>query len=535
MYRMNRILPLISLSIVAVIFAWTLLNVGFTSSPYAIPKSLDSRYIAWAIIAALVLMIWFLPARTRPISKFLVVFWILSTLIAYPFAITNSIFGLNDMEAILIFFRDNQAEDIAKIGGISFLTPIIVSLVILGVLWLSSFYLISRKHRFDRIVFSFGLLFLAISPITQFVKNMLITNEIQVNFDFDTEIKLDITARPDVQKNLIVIYVESLERTYGDIDISSEAYRPIQKMADNAIEAVNIQQTVGTNFSIAGIVASQCGVPLVPQGLSYVIFQKRAEGSLQDFLPSMTCLGDVLNDDGYEVSYLNGASLDRFSKRSFLLGHGYDRVTGLDEIPEERKLGRTNAFGMNDALTFELAREEYDQLVTLDDPFALTILTVSTHGPLGFLDNNCPPVEGASSQIPTAISCTAELLADFIDYTKSKNNGRETEIIVLNDHLAMRNTMEQELKATADTRRNLFFVQNASAPSVIDRAATPFDIFPTILDSLGYELADDQANLGRSMFQSSKNLIERYGPDDLYQLLKGNYALSKFLWRPIVE
>lgn len=530
---MNKIISKISLAIIAFIFVISLVFVGFGSSPHNLSGFFNERRTARIVGIAIIVLIFWLPARSQAVSKWKFLFWVLAVLIAYPFAITKTIFGANELESILIFFRDNQAEDIAVIGGDSFARPILVSVFLLAFLILTSLYLVWRVNKFDTFLAWCAVVLLLVSPITLFLKNSFTDNQLQAEFQIEDEMGIEVIGRPDKKKNLIVVYLESVERTYADIDATKEAYQPILKMAEDSLEATNVNQTVGTTITIAGIIASQCGVPLLPQGLSNIFFKKETEGSLQEFLPSITCLGDILAEDGYDVSYINGASLNRFSKRGFFTTHGYNRVFGLDEAPAERVEGRTNAFGMNDALMFEFIYEEYDRLISKPDPFALNFLTVSTHGPDAFLDTDCPFDETAESQLPLAMECTFKLLEDFIDYTKTKGNGRETEVVIMSDHLAMSNTLKQYLRDGTRERRNLFIIENGGKEMIIERQSTAMDIYPTLLEQMGYQIADSKGNLGRSMFSKKENLIERYGPDDLRLLLKGNHELSNYIWRPL--
>lgn len=530
---MSKIVPKLSTSIVALIFVTTLIFVGFGSSPYIFPMYTNIKQIVLILGLIVAFIIVALPPRSNSVSKLKLLFWVIAVLIAFPFAVTKIIFGANELDAILIFFRDNQAQDITSIGGDSFLAPIITAFVMLLLLVLTSLFLVWRVKKFDSILVFFGILLLAVSPITLFVKNTLVTNQVQADFKFKEEMGIEILERPSEKKNLIILYLESVERTYKDIESTKSVYQPIQRFSESGLEATNMHQTIGTNITIAGIVASQCGVPLLSQGLRNIFFKMETEGSLDQVLPSITCLGDILSEDGYDMSYINGASLNRFSKRGFFTSHGYKQVFGLDEVPVEKTEGRTNVFGMNDALMFEYVYEEYDRLITKDDPFVLSILTVSTHGPDAYLDVNCPMKSPEPSRLPRAMECTFKLVEDFIKYTKSKGNGRDTEIVLMSDHLAMKNTLVDDLRENSALRRNLFAIENDGEQMVLDRNSTMMDIYPTLLEQLGYTIAEGKGNLGRSLFSEKRNLIERYGSVDLAKLLRGNHELSSYIWRPL--
>lgn len=528
---MNLIISRISLVIMTGLFVSGTLYFGIFNSPHQLTGFFNEKIIALILALILFFVVLFLPQKKSPNSKLKIIFWVLVSLITFPLAVTRFIFGTNDIDSIIIFFSDNQAQDIAVIGGDSFSLPITISLVVFALMFLGALFLLARKHFFDTILLVVACLFFVTSPVAIFLKGTLVENELQANFVPEKEMGISITTRPSEQRNLIVIYLESLERTFGALNSTKEAYVPIQTLAQNSIEAVNLQQTFGTSYTIAGIVASQCGVPLLAPGLSKIFFKKGTKESFDTFLPSLTCLGDILAEDGYQMTYLNGASLNHFSKRGFFRTHGYTTLLGSGEVTQEIMNGRENAFGMNDALLFEYVYDEYDRLASQPAPFALNMLTIATHGPDAFLDNDCPKVDNLESQMPAAIACTAEHIDKFIAYVRSKPASRDTDFVILSDHLALPNTLTAEIEAQGDDRRNLFFINTGKNARVIDRAATPMDIYPTILDHLGYELENGQANLGRSMFSKDQNMVERFGSDDLHRLLKGNQTLAQYIWR----
>ncbi len=56
------------------------------------------------------------------------------------------------------------------------------------------------------------------------------------------------------------------------------------------------------------------------------------------------------------------------------------------------------------------------------------------------------------------------------------------------------------------------------------------DVYPTILEVMGYQIADGQANLGISLLSDTTTLVEKIGPKTLSSALKQNQPLQQFLW-----
>src|SRR5690606_6720642 len=89
------------------------------------------------------------------------------------------------------------------------------------------------------------------------------------------------------------------------------------------------KQAPGTNWTIAGITATQCGVPLKTVSL----YGGNDQGErIKAFLPNAVCLGDVLHDAGYHNVYMGGDALSFSGKGKFFQDHHYDEVYGREEL-----------------------------------------------------------------------------------------------------------------------------------------------------------------------------------------------------------
>ena len=70
-------------------------------------------------------------------------------------------------------------------------------------------------------------------------------------------------------KNLIFLYLESVEQLYFDEQLYPQLLPNLSRLRQQAHTYTNLKQVKGTGFTMAGIVASQCGVPLnVDVGIS---------------------------------------------------------------------------------------------------------------------------------------------------------------------------------------------------------------------------------------------------------------------------
>jgi phosphoglycerol transferase len=459
-------------------------------------------------------------------------FWIVTLIISIPFVMTKILFGNNDIEPILVFLRDNQVDDMLTIGIDGFTKSIKTWALLILAIVASSFILTNYKKHFEKILVTFSIGMLAISPLTQYIRTTFLPTAEHRDFVIEDRMYApEILQKPSKQKNVVIVYLESVERSYGQIAEFKPYFSPIQKIADKSLELTNFVQTTGTGYTIAGVVSTQCGIPLLPNGLETVFFRNGLEASMKGFLPSVHCLGDQLSKDSYTLYYMNGASLDKFSKRSFLREHGYSRPFDIASLPDAEKQGRTNVWGLNDGLLFENATKEFDTLAASNAPFVQSILSISTHGPDAFLDNDCAPNPNSTCQIPQAIQCTGELVTKLIKHIKESDVGDDTIVIVLNDHLAFFNSVISYLDEVGADRRNLFMILGNGAPEKVSRQIAPFDIYLTILETLGYKIKDGRANMGVSLSSKNKNLVKELGVATVNRSFKGNQKLAAYLWR----
>ena len=231
---------------------------------------------------------------------------------------------------------------------------------------------------------------------------------------------------------------------------------------------------------------------------------------------------------------MNGSDLEVFSKGEFFRSHGYTRFFGRGTDPAYAADPRMNLWGLNDEVLFEAARKELATLAADGKPFVLSLLTVSTHGPDALLDDSCAFPVTDQSGLPAAINCTGLEIEALINEVTQLGIADTTVIAVMSDHLAMKNTLEPDITAFergGGQRRNFVSLIIPGRPaSIIDRPGTMIDIFPTILDALGYDLHDNRANMGVSLLSASPTLSASMGLDKLNASVDGNFHLQSYLW-----
>lgn len=147
--------------------------------------------------------------------------------------------------------------------------------------------------------------------------------------------------------------------------------------------------------------------------------------------------------------------------------------------------------------------EKIEELSRSGQRFSLFTLTVDTHHPDGFISRSCNrkryDIDGKANQSFSAVGCSQENIAEFINKIKASPWFKDTVIVVSSDHLAMNNTAWKYLNK--QDRNNLFFVLRGDQPQQDTLAVkrNTMDNGATVLDILG---GDNFIGLGRSSLSS---------------------------------
>lgn len=523
----------------ALVFIYPCMVLLFNTTPLAIDfDTLPSRLL---VVFSGLLFCAIVGLAPRQVSgspaRRLITFWIVVFALSLPFALLKMVMGDNQIEPILIFLSGDNLGEVIAVGKGSYALAFGKAIGFFGAFALTLVYLVRRYAGMKHIVNVLCAALIALHPITDYIAGRVLPNELQDGFDPHSNMIEPINlAQPAWPRNLVIIYLESLEATFEHLPETAAGFATLSALRDAAFNADNIYQVEGTRYTTAGIVATQCGVPLIPHGLNNIGFDRYTENSLKSVMPNVVCLGDVLARDGYTVSYMNGASLERYSKRGFLAAHGYTRMFGLESVDESAITGNTNVFGMNDGVLFEHVYTELDTLRQLGKPFLLSILTVGTHGPHGFRDRDCALRGGDADGLAAAIRCTGDSLRELFAYLERTNLADSTLVAVMSDHLVINRTlaftpaMTESMATMRDERRNLFFIRGIE-PRRNSRPAAMIDVYPTLLEALGYELHEHRANLGVSLFGEQPTLVETYGVRGVNKLFLQNIRLAGYLWR----
>jgi len=411
-----------------------------------------------------------------------------------------------------------------------FIMPVIVTVVSCIIISIFIYLLLcyklpetSRHHLYSLLACALIAISLVSSPtITQVSGSTLLTKPVDGS-DFARYYIKQESIIKNPQYNIVYIYGESLERTYFDKTIFPDLLPDLDPLRKTSLDFAGTQQMPATDFTIAGIVASQCGIPLFKPSTF------NDSNVVSSFYPTAICLGDILKKSGYQNWFYQGANLRFADKDKFFKTHGIDNVWGLEESGLQDDFSVQNNWGLYDNIVLDKAWDKFEQLSAAGKPFALFALTVDTHPPKGYISPGCQKnnyvMRGQKVDALSAVLCSQEDIARFVRKIQSSPWGKKTLVVLSSDHLAMPSTAVAVDYLNKQQRKDLFFILGENIKARIDsQVRSTLDNGATVLELLG---GGREIGLGRSSV-STKSLTETI-PDFKNKLFAWGDSIRK-LW-----
>ncbi|MCC3283307.1 sulfatase-like hydrolase/transferase [Arthrobacter caoxuetaonis] len=397
-----------------------------------------------------------------------------------------------------------------------------------------------------RVIATFLVSAVVVGGTTAFVTTVGIADYIKAaNSKYDVGnyyVEPTVTAA-DSKRNLVLIYLESGEQTLADDQLfEKDAFAPLKEVtqeADGWQSIEDFQQYQGGGWTMAGLVSTQCGIPLkgtvFGAGDSAATDAKSVgSGDVDTYLGGVTCLGDILQDQGYTSTFMGGARSSFAAKDTFLSGHGYSQVKGLDDwrAADEPENSFRSDWGLSDERLMANAKEEVDRLHAQSEetgqPFNLSVLTLDTHEPVHIYDYCTVDTE---NKVTSAFACSMTQVAGFVEHMKAQGYLEDTAVVIMGDHLkhmSAGDAFHEQLDHHENrTIFNRIWVPGGTATeprSGVDQLS----MLPTILEAAGLTVQDRQAGLGVSAFaptvpEGSAQAVERDVYAELLESLSPNF------------
>lgn len=341
----------------------------------------------------------------------------------------------------------------------------------------------------------------------------------------------DVVLDSNGQRNLIFIIMESMENSFANVDDGENLIESLVSPQedeyhfshDNSIGGgVDVY---GSGITISAIMSKTTGVPQ--------LLRKRIDLTMLYQTPSIY---DLMKCYGYYNVFVQGTDADFEAERPFVQSHGIDVLYDERVLNEFRdvekgkgslKNGEHKMFeiSITDRSLFDVSKKILDTLA-LKRNFSLSILTVETHFPYGFFNDACeekPENASEKASLKATIKCASKDVRNFVNWVKQQPFYKNTEIVIVGDHLFAGKYLVQEHK---DNRRWIdLFINPEKIPTRLqNRDFSSLDMAPTILESLGFNLRNHRMGFGISLYSKEKTLLESLGLDSLNRNLR---ALEK--------
>lgn len=249
-------------------------------------------------------------------------------------------------------------------------------------------------------------------------------------------------------KNIVIIYLESLEKNYLDNELFDNITPNLNKLKE---EWTFYDYQDNSGWTMGGMYTTQTGMlPLFGlQGNE--IFQNITKTRF----PS---IGSVLNKAEYNQVFINGPDLSYSGMGNFFNQQEYE-CYGNKEL--NKNYPRTG-WGVRDKELFEEAKLKYIELSKKRKPFNLSILTIDTHFPSGLPDNRMENlVKTKEKNMEYCVETTDYLIGNFIEFLKQQPNYKDLAIYILPDHRVMGNETGTPITKKLNKKpRDLFLLTN---------------------------------------------------------------------------
>ena len=338
-------------------------------------------------------------------------------------------------------------------------------------------------------------------------------NQIQIRF-------------PEQKRNLIYIFMESMETTYASKDVGGGLdFNCIPELTQLAMENVNfsgteqlggIYPTDGSTWTMGAMVAQTSGLPLK--------LNLRAENVSEDIEVLPKAIGDILGEQGYRQEIMFGSEGEFAGRKQYFEKHGGYEVLDYKYAAENGWLPSPDYrvwWGYEDEKLFEFAKVRLNELGNGQQPFNFTMLTVDTHFEDGYPCRLCQDLYG--EQYANVMACSSRQLVEFIRWIQQQPFYENTTIVLVGDHL----TMDSDFCANVSPEYqrgvlNIFVNAPVMAVNTKNRIASTMDMFPTTIAALGGEIEGDRLGLGTNLFSGRPTLAEELGMDQLNAEVRKN-------------
>ncbi len=317
---------------------------------------------------------------------------------------------------------------------------------------------------------------------------------------------------PQTKPNVVIFILESFGREYcgvfnkGTKIPDYEGYTPfVDSLAQHSLIFTNAYANGWK--SIHGVSSIIAGIPSFKDAFTSSPYPKQKIESLVSTLKS----------EGYDTSFFHGAPNGSMGFLGFGNILGYDHYYGKTEYNNDADFD--GVWGIWDEPFFQYFNKT---LTEKKQPFMATLFSVSSHEPYKVPAKYEGKFPKGKVNINQCIGYTDFALKRFFNEAKKQPWYKNTIFVLVADH---GNTVayDEYLKEfNRNTVPILFFSPDEKYKGVNDDWAQQIDIYPTLLDMIGYP--KPFRSWGRSLISDKQvpPFVVKYS-QNVYQFMEGNY------------
>lgn len=370
-------------------------------------------------------------------------------------------------------------------------------------------YSFIKKHSIKFALGLFVITFIACSAKLELVDYINIYTESSTLYEDEYVDPRNVEIEfPEKKRNLVYIFLESMETTYYskeeggafDENVIPELYKLAN---ENTTFNNNKGFDVATNASwtLSAMVAQHSATPVtIPIGENDFVTSNK-------FMPGLTSIGDILEKENYHNVLLLGSKAYFGGRQYFFEKHGNYDIHDYDYFYNNGKIDYEVWWGYEDFKLIEFAKEELLELSKKEEPFNLTMLTVDTHHPDGYICKYCE--DKYDKDIKNVFACSSKQIGAFVDWIKEQDFYENTTIVIAGDHHSMSTTIGD---LTEGVDRNVYYtIINPACEKETnkERELSTVDMFPTTIAALGAKIEGNKLGFGVNLFSSVETECEK--------------------------
>jgi phosphoglycerol transferase MdoB-like AlkP superfamily enzyme len=318
------------------------------------------------------------------------------------------------------------------------------------------------------------------------------------------------------QPNVVIIILESMAREYWG-SMNPDTKIPDFKSYTPFLDSLSTSSLIFTNGfangrqSIHALSSILSGIPSFKTAFTSSPYAK------QD-IQSVISIADTL---GYQTSFYHGAANGSMGFLGFCNILGVQKYYGRTEYNNDDDFD--GIWGIWDEPFFQFMNKSLSQQ---KQPFLATLLSLSSHDPFKIPQHYEHQFKGGPVPLDKCVEYTDHALRKYFEQAKKQDWYKNTIFVITADHTNQSNYAEYQKPINRFAIPILFFSpnENYQLKGVRTDLASQVDIYPTIVDLIGYN--KPFRSWGRSLVANDPTETPRVinSPGNIYQFMQGNYT-----------